>query len=68
MMSVIAYQLRSQIGEIDHQFLDWYLPIERAEEVTESNPRRLQAIETLRELSPEQLTQLHPNRLSRDPV
>jgi hypothetical protein len=63
MTSVTAYQLRSHIGELDHQFLDWYLPIERAEEVTGSNPRRLQAIETLRELSPEQLTQLHPNEI-----
>jgi hypothetical protein len=63
MMSVIAYQLRSQIGEIDHQFLDWYLPIERAKEVTGSNPQRLHAIENLHKLTPEQLTQLHSNQV-----
>lgn len=59
LMAVVAYQLKGHVGEMDHEFLEWLLDIDR-----EKSGTGRAAFERWRRLSPEQLFQMHPNKVA----
>lgn len=65
LMAALAYRLRSQIGEVDQELIEWMLPFEREREGTRVDEISVKALEKLAQLPPEQLAAGQTNRVAR---